>query len=43
MSVVKIEVELPRDLVLALNIERSVLGRKARELILLELFQASPE
>ena len=39
MSAVRFEVELPADLVLALNIERSELGRKAREWIVLELFQ----
>lgn len=39
MNPVKIEVELPSDLVLALNVEPSELGRRAREWILLELFQ----
>ncbi len=39
MNAVKIEVELPSDLVLALNVEPSELGRRAREWILLELFQ----
>lgn len=39
MNPVKIEVELPSDLVLALNVEPAELGRKAREWILLELFQ----
>lgn len=39
MSAVKIEVELPSDLVLALNVEPSELGSRAREWILLELFQ----
>ncbi|MCB1035650.1 MAG: UPF0175 family protein [Acidobacteria bacterium] len=39
MSAVKIEVELPRDLVAALNVDPSELGLRAREWILLELFQ----
>lgn len=39
MSAVKIEVELPSDLVLALNVEPAELGRRAREWIVLELFQ----
>lgn len=39
MSAVKIQVELPSDLVVALNVEPSELGRRAREWILLELFQ----
>ncbi len=39
MSAVKIQVELPSDLIVALNIEPSELGRRAREWILLELFQ----
>ncbi len=38
MSAVKIQVELPSDLIVALNIEPSELGRRAREWILLELF-----
>lgn len=39
MGAVKFEVELPEDLVLALNVERSVLGQRAREWIVLALFQ----
>ncbi len=39
MSAVKIEVELPSDLIVALNVEPSELGRRAREWILLALFQ----
>lgn len=39
MSAVRFEVELPSELILALNIERSELGRRAREWIVLELFQ----
>jgi predicted HTH domain antitoxin len=39
MGNVKVEVELPRELVLALNVEPAHLGRQAREWILLELFQ----
>jgi len=39
MSAVKIEVELPRDLVLALGVEPSDLSRRAREWILLALVQ----
>ena len=39
MGAVKIEVELPSELVVALNVEPSELGRRAREWILLELFQ----
>ena len=39
MSAVKIEVELPSDLIVALNVEPSDLGRRAKEWILLELFQ----
>ena len=39
MSDVKIEVELPSELILALNVEPSDLGRRAREWILLALFQ----
>lgn len=39
MRAVKFEVELPSDLVMALNIEHSELGRRAKEWIALELFQ----
>ncbi len=39
MDAVKIQVELPSDLIVALNVEPSDLGRRAREWILMELFQ----
>ena len=39
MSAVRIEVELPSDLIAGLNVEPSDLGRRATEWILLELFQ----
>lgn len=39
MSAVKFEVELPSELVLALNVKRSELGHRGREWIVLELFQ----
>lgn len=38
MDAVKIQVELPSDLIVALNVEPSDLGRRAREWILMELF-----
>lgn len=41
MSAFKIEVELPRDLLAALNIPESELGYRAKEWIVLELFQES--
>lgn len=41
MSALKFEVELPRDLLAALNIPESELGRRAKEWIVLELFQES--
>ena len=39
MNALKIEVELPRDLMAALNIPESELGHRAKEWIVLELFQ----
>lgn len=39
MSALKVEVELPRDLLAALNIPESDLGRRVREWVVLELFQ----
>lgn len=39
MSALKIEVELPRDLLAALNIPESDLGRQVKEWVILELFQ----
>lgn len=39
VSALKIEVELPRDLLTALNIPESDLGRQVREWVILELFQ----
>lgn len=39
MSALKIEIELPRDLLAALNIPESDLGRRAKEWVVLELFQ----
>ena len=39
MSALKVEVELPRDLLAALNIPESDLGRRIREWVVLELFQ----
>ena len=39
MNAVRFEVELPSDLILALNLEHSQLGHKAREWIVLQLFQ----
>lgn len=39
MSALKIEIELPRDLLAALNIAESDLGRRAQEWVVLELFQ----
>lgn len=41
MSALKIEVELPRDLLAALNIPEAELGHRAKEWIVLELFQES--
>ena len=39
MSALKIQIELPRDLMAALNIPESDLGRRAKEWVVLELFQ----
>jgi predicted HTH domain antitoxin len=39
MSALRIEIELPRDLMAALNIPTSELGRRAKEWVVLELFQ----
>jgi predicted HTH domain antitoxin len=39
MGALKIEIELPRDLLAALNIAESDLGRRAQEWVILELFQ----
>jgi predicted HTH domain antitoxin len=39
MAPLKIELELPRDLLAALNIPESELGRRAQEWIVLALFQ----
>jgi predicted HTH domain antitoxin len=39
MAVLKVEFELPKDLLEALGIPESELGRQAREWVLLELFQ----
>lgn len=39
MSALKVEIELPRDLMAALNIPESDLGRRVREWVVLELFQ----
>jgi predicted HTH domain antitoxin len=39
MAVLKVEIELPRKLLAALDIPESELGRQAREWVLLELFQ----
>jgi predicted HTH domain antitoxin len=39
MNPLKIEIELPRDLLAALNIAESDLGRRAQEWVVLELFQ----
>jgi predicted HTH domain antitoxin len=39
MSALKIEIELPRDLVSAMNIAESDLGRRVQEWVVLELFQ----
>jgi predicted HTH domain antitoxin len=38
-AVLKVEIELPRNLLAALDIPESELGRQAREWVLLELFQ----
>ena len=38
MSALKIQIELPRDLMAALNIPESDLGRRAKEWVILELF-----
>ena len=39
MSALRIEIELPRDLLAALNIPESDLTRRAKEWVVLELFQ----
>jgi predicted HTH domain antitoxin len=39
MAPLKVEIELPRDLLTALEIPESELGRRAKEWIALELFQ----
>jgi predicted HTH domain antitoxin len=39
MSALRVEIELPRDLVAALDIPESELGRRAKEWVVLELFQ----
>jgi predicted HTH domain antitoxin len=39
MSALKVEIELPRDLLAALNIPESDFGRRAKEWVVLELFQ----
>lgn len=39
MAALKVEIELPRDLVAALEIPESDLGRRAQEWVILELFQ----
>lgn len=39
MNALKIEIELPRDLLAALNIAETDLGRRAQEWVVLELFQ----
>ncbi len=39
MAPVRIEIELPRDLLTALDIPESDLGRRAQEWVVLELFQ----
>jgi predicted HTH domain antitoxin len=39
MAGLKVEIELPRNLIVALDIPESELGRQAREWVLLELFQ----
>jgi predicted HTH domain antitoxin len=39
MAVLKVEIELPQNLLAALDIPESELGRQAREWVLLELFQ----
>ena len=39
MDELKVEIELPRNLLAALNVPESELGRRAREWVLLELFQ----
>lgn len=39
MAPLKVEIELPRDLLTALDIPESDLGRRAKEWIVLELFQ----
>jgi predicted HTH domain antitoxin len=38
-TVLKVEIELPQNLLAALDIPKSELGRQAREWVLLELFQ----
>src|SRR4051794_9238729 len=39
MALLKIEIELPRDLLTALNIPEFELGRRAQEWVVLELFR----
>lgn len=39
MAALKVEIELPRDLVAALDIPEADLGRRAQEWVVLELFQ----
>lgn len=38
MDALKVEIELPRDLLAALDISESELGRRAKESVVLELF-----
>lgn len=38
MNALKVEIELPRDLLAALDISESELGRRAKESVVLELF-----
>ncbi|HXU44120.1 MAG TPA: UPF0175 family protein [Thermoanaerobaculia bacterium] len=39
MAPLKVEIELPRDLLTALHIPESEIGRRAKEWVVLELFQ----
>lgn len=41
MDMLKVEVELPRDLLMALNIPVTEINQKAREWVALELFRES--
>jgi hypothetical protein len=43
MNALKVEIELPRDLLTALDIPESELGRRTKEWVVLELLDADPQ